>query len=464
VRSHGSGSDRGRRARGRRWFGAALLACVVFVGAFLYGYASRSRDIFPHPFIRRTIHAVDPAHNVSRAAASKGIPGRWYPFRTTAPGDSLTPEQREEMERLLAIGYLSGTTAAPDVSGVTFFDEERASPGLNFFVSGHGPEATLMTMDGEVLHRWRRDFWSVWPDPEVAEDDLYKEYWRRAHLYENGDVLAIFDWRGMVKIDRDSNLIWAYPGNSHHDIFVTEDGTIYILDQEALVLPRISEDHPVLDNSIAVLAPDGTVERRVSILEAFENSPYAPVLERMPDDGDIFHTNAIEVLDGSLSEVSPAFRAGNVLICVRSLDTIAVVDLDSEQVVWVLTGRWKAQHQSTVVPGGRMLVFNNEAGDGGSEVIDLDPFTQEVHWSYRGGPVTPFYSATCGSNQRLPNGNTLITETDNGRAFEVTPGGDIVWEFVNPHRAGDDDELIASLFEVVRLPADFPLDWLDVRE
>jgi len=111
-----------------------------------------------------------------------------------------------------------------------------------------------------------------------------------------------------------------------------------------------------------------------------------------------------------------------------------------------------------------MLVFNNEAGDGGSEVIDLDPFTQEVHWSYRGGPVTPFYSATCGSNQRLPNGNTLITETDNGRAFEVTPGGDIVWEFVNPHRAGDDDELIASLFEVVRLPADFPLDWLDVRE
>ena len=399
-----------------------------------------------------------------RAADAEGTPGRWFPFRTSAPGDSLTPEQREEMERLLAIGYLSGTAEAPDVSGVTFFDADRAWSGLNFFVSGHGPEATLMTMNGEVLHTWRHDFRSVWPDREVPEDDLDTQFWRRAHLYENGDVLAIFDWLGMVKIDRDSNLIWAYPGDSHHDLFVADDGSIYILDQEALILPRINQDHAVLDNSIAVLAPDGTVERRVSILEAFESSPYAPILDRMPDRGDILHANTIEVLDGSLDERSPAFRAGNVLVSVRSLEAIVVVDLDLEQVVWALAGRWKAQHQSTVVPGGRMLVFNNEAGDGGSEVVDLDPFTQEVHWSYRGGPVTPFYSATCGSNQRLPNGNTLITETDNGRAFEVTPGGDIVWEFLNPHRAGDDDELIASLFEVVRLPSDFPLDWLDAGE
>jgi len=442
---------------------AVSLACVVFLGGFVYGYISRSTEIFPHLLIRRTIDADDPSPRGFSAADAEGTPGRWFPFRTNTGDDGLTPEQREERERLLSIGYLSGTAEAPEVSGVTIFDEDRAADGLNFFVSGHGPEATLMTMDGEVLHTWRRDFRSVWPDHEVPKTEFETQFWRRAHLYENGDVLAIFDWLGMVRIDRDSNLIWAYPGDSHHDLFVADDGTIYVLDQEALVLPRIDEDHVVLDNSIAVLAPDGTVGRRVSILEAFENSPYAPILERGPDYGDILHANAIEVLDGSLSEMSPAFRAGNVLICVRALETIAVVDLDLERVVWALAGRWQAQHQSTVIPGGRMLLFNNEAGDGVSEVIEFDPFTQEVHWSYRGGPVTPFYSGTCGSNQRLPNGNTLITETDNGRAFEVTPGCEIVWEFVNPHRAGADDELIASLFEVVRLPADFPLDWLGRR-
>jgi hypothetical protein len=39
------------------------------------------------------------------------------------------------------------------------------------------------------------------------------------------------------------------------------------------------------------------------------------------------------------------------------------------------------------------------------------------------------------SQQRLPNGNTLITEETGGRIFEVTPDREIVWEFVNPVRA-----------------------------
>jgi hypothetical protein len=43
----------------------------------------------------------------------------------------------------------------------------------------------------------------------------------------------------------------------------------------------------------------------------------------------------------------------------------------------------------------------------------------------------------------------------------VTPGGETVWEFVNPHRAGKHGNLIATLFDVVRLDPDFPLDWLE---
>ena len=35
--------------------------------------------------------------------------------------------------------------------------------------------------------------------------------------------------------------------------------------------------------------------------------------------------------------------------------------------------------------------------------------------------------------QRLPNGNTLITEGSDGRVFEVTPEHEIVWEFISPY-------------------------------
>jgi hypothetical protein len=63
--------------------------------------------------------------------------------------------------------------------------------------------------------------------------------------------------------------------------------------------------------------------------------------------------------------------------------------------------------------------------------------------------------------QALPNDNVLITESNNGRAFEVTREREIIWDFVAPQRAWDHPEMVANLYELVRLPADFPIDWAD---
>jgi hypothetical protein len=102
-----------------------------------------------------------------------------------------------------------------------------------------------------------------------------------------------------------------------------------------------------------------------------------------------------------------------------------------------------------------MLLFDNNPGYPYSRVVEFDPFTQHVLWEYRGNEQRPFYSRVGGSCQRLPGGNTLITESTAGRAFEVTPQGEIVWEFLSPHRVGDNDELVATLFDLVRLPENY---------
>ena len=117
-----------------------------------------------------------------------------------------------------------------------------------------------------------------------------------------------------------------------------------------------------------------------------------------------------------------------------------------------------------LLPSGNLLVFDNNKGGKHSRILELDPLTMEQKWSYEGGKDGPFYSAECGVVQRLPNGNTLIVESLNGRAFEVTPAKKIVWEYYNPYRAGDDAQLIATLFDVVRLGPDFPLDWIEGDE
>jgi hypothetical protein len=82
---------------------------------------------------------------------------------------------------------------------------------------------------------------------------------------------------------------------------------------------------------------------------------------------------------------------------------------------------------------------DNRGHAGKSKGIEFDPWSQQTVWGFYGTADNDFYTRTCGSNVRLANGNTLITESDSGRAFEVTPSGAAVWRFCNPARAGDDD-------------------------
>ena len=94
----------------------------------------------------------------------------------------------------------------------------------------------------------------------------------------------------------------------------------------------------------------------------------------------------------------------------------------------------------------------------GNKTVEFDA-KGKVIWRVDNSHVNGRFADPCGG-QRLPNGNTLITESDYGRALEVTPGGETVWEFYSPFSAGENDEYIATLMEVVRLPGPRPPDWL----
>jgi len=436
----------------------AILALVLLLVAFCAGYLTHRNELIPLS-LREYLNDLLKEKTGPPPQETAAPVGWWHTVEGQPP-----PRTVEEMdEALLALGYLSGTTPAPGSADITIYDSERASAGLNLYVSGHAPEAALMDMDGHVLHTWHHDLYDIWPDFEKPKGKYRgDEFWRRAYLLPNGDLLAIHDYIALVRLDKDSNIVWARRVRHHHDLDVSPDGLIYALKAETKVLPRINdEDIPIVEDFVSVLDPDGNEVRAVSILEAFENSSYRCLLDNMPRYGDLFHTNTVEVLDGAHADRSAIFAKGNVLVSILKLDTIAILDMEQERIVWAMTGLWRRQHQPTLLPSGNMLVFDNRGHDGRSKVIEFDPLTQQVAWTYSDGPETPFFSLLCGSCQRLPNGNTLITESDRGRAFEVTPDNTIVWEFYNPHRAGEQNELIATLFELTRLPADVPLDWLD---
>ena len=388
--------------------------------------------------------------------------GRWRKL-PEAPAVELTDEQRQMMERLRAIGYVAGSVET-DRRGITVHSRGEVFPGLNFYSSGHGPEAVLMDMDGKVLHSWRLAFEDVWPDAKKDRKKLGAKWWRRVHLFENGDLLAIFEGLGLIKLDKSSNLIWAHKNGAHHDLEVMPNGDIYVLTREPRLVPWVHETKPTLEDFLSILDSDGNEKRRISILEAFRRSPYKDyVFEGVKRTGDVTHTNTVHVLDGRLAGRLPAFRKGNVLTAMNALGVIAVLDLETEALAWAHQSPPHGQHDPLILDNGNLLVFDNHRESGRSIVVEMSPVDLRPVWEYRGTPEQPFYSRTCGTAQRLPNGNTLITESDGGRAFEVTADQRIVWEYYTPYRAGDDGQYIATLAEVLRLPPDFPIDWLAKR-
>ena len=176
------------------------------------------------------------------------------------------------------------------------------------------------------------------------------------------------------------------------------------------------------------------------------------------------------------------FAPDNVLISSRQASLLAIIARDGS-VVWRLgpdfsqskelqvIGQVIGQHHAHIIPkglpgAGNLLVFDNGGASGYgftspiapngsgalvrpySRVLEINPVTLALVWSYQ-APVS-FYASNISSAQRLPNGDTLITEGPDGRVFEVTHDGAVVWEYINPLFAGPRSS--NSVYRAYRVP------------
>ena len=368
--------------------------------------------------------------------------------------------------------YLWAPARWPD-KGVTVYRPGEAFDGVTLVLSTHAQEASLIDMQGRVVHRWALPFSSVWPDPPHISDPVEDGFvfWRAGYVYPNGDLLVIYVGEGdtpygygLVKMDKESRVVWKYAERVHHDLDIGQDGRIYTL------IHRINRDGlegveriapPFIEDLVVVLSPDGEELKRVSVAEALRDSPYRATFDLTPiGSGDLLHTNTVELVDRTVERPGLTFEEGQVIVSMRNIEVIAAIDLKSEAVTWALRGPWRWQHDPDLLADGNILIFDNlgHIGEGGSSrLVEFDPATQQIVWQYAGDDNAPFRSRERARQQRLPNGNTLVTEAEAGRLFEVTAGKRIVWEYLNPHRAGKNGELVAWLtggmrFDVKNLP------------
>jgi Arylsulfotransferase (ASST) len=356
-------------------------------------------------------------------------------------------------------------SARTDQQGVTRYDPAKAANGLTLYTSGHDQKARLIDMQGRVVREWGVPFSQLWDKSAAVKNPQPDShvYIEKTHLYPNGDLLALYvavgdtPWGyGLVKYDRNNNVLWKYLGHVHHDLTVAPDGRIFVLSQEIGQddLPQYPHlKAPRIDDYIVVLSPDGRELKKVRLIDSLLRSPYARLLDTVPwyiqkGAGDYLHTNSVEYLDGTSAQKLPEAKEGRLLLSFREIGTLGVFDPMTDEIVWAMRGPWLRQHDPDLLANSNILLFDNQGhvGPGGiTRVIEVDPRNQRIVWTYAGTPEEPFESEVRSSQARLPNGNTLITESDGGRIFEVTRPGKIVWNYVNPVRAqrqGDAQQVI----------------------
>ncbi|WP_438448744.1 aryl-sulfate sulfotransferase [Gorillibacterium sp. sgz5001074] len=217
--------------------------------------------------------------------------------------------------------------------------------------------------------------------------------------------------------------------------------------------------------------------------------------------GDWMHINSASYVGPNkfYDQGDERFHPDNIIWDARETNIIAITDRRTGEIVWRLGPDYSApevkhlgwiigQHHAHIIPRGlpgegNLLVFDNGgwAGYGQpnpsspigvknalrdhSRILEINPVTLEIEWQYtptEAGFLAPldsyrFYSPYISSAQRLPNGNTLITEGADGRIFEVTREHELVWEYISPYKNKRNTNMVYRSYRV-------PYEWVPQLE
>jgi len=414
-----------------------------------------------------------------------------YLFKKINPSGRNAAHQSLALEQLKSLPYVSWSKneANARVRGVTIYDLKKAFPGYNLYTD-KSRNAYLMDMAGNIVYRWQfpRSIQGRWDYAELLDDGsivalcVYKCV---AKIDRHSNII----WVNNISAHHDVTLLpdggylipVAEPEVGYRSHLVKFDSVVrFSGDGEILgkwstrdELPALKKLHDPLPLDFRVYRLSTAlrgfylfIKKNYALTNAFRRkviarfgSPHPrnndaaimkePVFsERMATKMrenvekilglnvtyDYYHLNTIEVLPKTALGMRDArFQQGNLLICLRNANLILILNKDTKKVVWHWGPRmldWP--HMPTLLENGNILVYDNGAHRSYSRIVELNPMSESIEWEYRARPPEIFYSQIMGSNQRLPNGNTLICESLNGRAFEVTRDKEIVWEFYNP--------------------------------
>ena len=381
-------------------------------------------------------------------------------------------------------------------TGTTIFEPEKTWGGYNVLTILDTPLVVVIDMNGNLVKEWEGFYFSPGGPARVLPGGYAMGTTGsfRPHQEALALIQQDFDGNETWRFDRNEQVtlqngatVWS--ARTHHDWQRQDSPAGYyspefdpsLRSSNTLLLTHTNYDNPEVasvtleDDRIIEVNPEGDIIwewRAGDHIDEFGFSDDA----RATIHSGIGYSSARGSMDwlhiNSATYVGPnswyedgdeRFAPENIIISSRQSSVIAIINRDGN-VVWQIgpdfsatpeeraIGQVIGQHHAHFIPlglpgAGNIMIFDNGGSSGygapsalttsgsgiyarsTSRILEINPATLELVWSYR---QANFFSTNISGAQRLPNGNTLITEGAPGRIFEITKEGEIVWEYMNP--------------------------------
>jgi hypothetical protein len=400
---------------------------------------------------------------------------------TTGDDDDLVDDDDASDPTPLPVELADCDEAHPGATVGLRLCTTESEDGYLLLSSFSTPTTWLLDPLGRVVHTWDSDrlpgMSVILRDDGVLVRALHDEGELPQWSAVRGGSVEALSWDGAVLWD------FTYASQDvfrHHDIELMPNGDVVLVayerktraealergrDPELLVGPWLWPDHIVqIDPSTGqevwswhvwdhlVQDREPALPEYAAIVDRIDRIDINAVLPGAPaaDGPDWNHMNTVSYDPVRDEFLMTALSQSEVWVVAREGAGDLVWRWGNEQ-IWgglddpTLAGPHDAQRIAPGLPGeGNLLIYNNNgASDGGSAVVEIAPRmdgeayarndegwagAQEV-WRYE---APGFHSFFASGAQRLRGGNTFVTEAINGRMFEVTPDGRIVWEYVSP--------------------------------
>ena len=357
--------------------------------------------------------------------------------------------------------------------GLTQHRPQLTFKGYTLVTPTAGDATYLVDMDGRFVHRWR--FEGIRPGlgellpngnllargidaslqpagPAPAPTDPPEPFEQRVRrLGGNGSILREVTW--------DGETVWEHRDIAmHHDFARLPNGNtlfpVWVEMPEQVTkavkggsrAPR--QKLPPLGDDLVEVDAGGTELRRIETWRLLD--PRADPICALEGRIEWTHMNSVDVN-----------ADGEILVSFRNNSTVAIISAAGELSWKYGVPNVAHQHDATWVNGRHIQIVDNGMhrlrGMSTSRVIEVDPATNEVFWTYQGDPPAQFFSGHISGAARLPNRNVLVCEGTSGRIFEVTPAGEVVWEWWNPvYNARPDGAKVGWVFRASRYSPDHP--------